>query len=182
MIALPNCQEAVVPWICGPNFVTFSGHQVEHFLFLQGLIESRKDSLWKSQVVTVGLGFPSGSDSKESTCNLGDSGSIPGLGRSPGGGHGNPLQCSCLENPHGQMSLVGYSPWGRKESDRTEQLTHVQQLAYMADSIEGGLPLGKSGQDPLVSLTFWAVGSPPPRPPTRSNSLTMTIFPEIISI
>ena len=128
MIALPNCQEAVVPWICGPNFVTFSGHQVEHFLFLQGLIESRKDSLWKSQVVTVGLGFPSGSDSKESTCNLGDSGSIPGLGRSPGGGHGNPLQCSCLENPHGQMSLVGYSPWGRKESDRTEWLIQQQPL------------------------------------------------------
>ena len=52
----------------------------------------------------------------------GDPGSIPGLGRSPVGGHGNPLQYSCLENPHGQRSLVGYSPWGRKESDTTEQL------------------------------------------------------------
>ena len=47
------------------------------------------------------LGFPGGSDGKESTCNAGDLGSIPGLGRSPGGGHGNPLQYSCLENPHG---------------------------------------------------------------------------------
>ena len=47
-------------------------------------------------------------------------GSIPGLGRSPGGGHGNPLQYSCLENLHGQRSLAGYSPWGRKESDLTE--------------------------------------------------------------
>ena len=47
-------------------------------------------------------------------------GSIPGLGRSPGGGHGNPLQYSCLENLHGQRSLAGYSPWGRKESDMTE--------------------------------------------------------------
>ena len=47
-------------------------------------------------------------------------GSIPGLGRSPGGGHGNPLQYSCLENLHGQWSLSGYSPWGRKESDMTE--------------------------------------------------------------
>ena len=36
-----------------------------------------------------------------------DAGSIPGLGRSPGGGHGNPLQYSCLENPHGQRSLIG---------------------------------------------------------------------------
>ena len=43
-------------------------------------------------------GFPGGSVGKESTCNAGDLGTIPGLGRSPGGGHGNPLQYSCLEN------------------------------------------------------------------------------------
>ena len=49
---------------------------------------------------------------KESTCNEGDLFSIPGLERSPGGRHGNPLQYSCLENPHGQRSLAGYSPWG----------------------------------------------------------------------
>ena len=49
-----------------------------------------------------------------------DIGSIPGSGRFPGGGHGNPLQYSCLENPHGQRSLVGYSPWGHKELDTTE--------------------------------------------------------------
>ena len=42
---------------------------------------------------------------------------ITGLGRSSGGGHGNPFQYSCLENPHGQKSLAGYRPWGRKESD-----------------------------------------------------------------
>ena len=56
------------------------------------------------------MGFPSGSDGKESTCSAGDLGSIPGLGRSPGGRHGNPLQYSCLENPCGESSLVGYSP------------------------------------------------------------------------
>ena len=44
------------------------------------------------------VGFPSSSDGKESACNSGDPGSIPGLGRSPGGGNGNPLQYSCLEN------------------------------------------------------------------------------------
>ena len=38
-------------------------------------------------------------------------------------GHGNPLQYSCLENPHGQKSLTGYSPWGHKELDTTEQLS-----------------------------------------------------------
>ena len=63
----------------------------------------------------VFMGFPGGSDCKESTCNVGDLGSIPGLGRSSGIGHGNPLQYSCLENPHGQRSLVGYSPGGCKE-------------------------------------------------------------------
>ena len=58
------------------------------------------------------MGFPGGSDGKESASNVGDLGSIPGLGRSARGGHGNPLQYSCLENPHGQRSLVGYCPWG----------------------------------------------------------------------
>ena len=50
-------------------------------------------------------------------------GSIPGLGRYAGGGHGNSLQYSCLENPHGQSSLAGYSSWGCKESDMTERLS-----------------------------------------------------------
>ena len=72
------------------------------------------------------LGFPGGSVGKESTCNVGDLGSIPGLGRSPGGGHGNRLQNSCMDNPHGQRSLVGSVHGGCKELDRTEQLsTHM---------------------------------------------------------
>ena len=56
------------------------------------------------------VGFPGSSDGKELTCNAGDLDLIPGLERSPGGGHGNPLQYSCLKNPHGQRSLAGYSP------------------------------------------------------------------------
>ena len=52
-----------------------------------------------------------------------DTGLIPGLGRSPGEGHGNPLQYSCLENPHEWRSLAGYSTWGSKESDTTEWLS-----------------------------------------------------------
>ena len=52
------------------------------------------------------MSFPGGSDGKESACNAGDLGSVPGLGRSPGGGHGNPLQYTCLENPHGQRNLL----------------------------------------------------------------------------
>ena len=68
------------------------------------------------------MGFCGGSDGKESTCNAGDLGLIPGLKRSPGEGHGNPLQYSWLENLHGQRSLVDYHLWGLKESDMIEQL------------------------------------------------------------
>ena len=57
----------------------------------------RRDGLCNSEF----MGFPGSSDGKQSACNAGDLGLIPGLGRSPGGEHGNPLQCSCLENPHG---------------------------------------------------------------------------------
>ena len=71
-------------------------------------------------------GFPSGSDGKESAYNVGDPGSIPGLGRSPGGGHGNSLQYSCLENLHRQRSLVGCNSCGRKRQDKTERLTHTR--------------------------------------------------------
>ena len=67
------------------------------------------------------MGFPGGSDGKASTCNAGDPDSIPGSGRCPGKGNGNPLQYSCLENSM-DGSLVGYSPWGRKESDTTKWL------------------------------------------------------------
>ena len=49
-----------------------------------------------------------------------------GLGRSPGGGHGNPLQYICLKNPQGQRRLVGYIPWGHKGSDTAEQLSTAQ--------------------------------------------------------
>ena len=66
-------------------------------------------------------------EGKASACNAGDPGSIPGLGRSPGEGNGNPLRYSCLENPmDGEacrlQSMMRYSVWGRKESDTTEQL------------------------------------------------------------
>ena len=54
---------------------------------------------------------------------LRDTGSVPGLGRSPAGGHGNPTQYACLENPDGQKSLEDHSARGHKESDMTERLS-----------------------------------------------------------
>ena len=60
---------------------------------------------------------------KNMPTNAGDireAGSVPGSGRSPGGRNGNPLQYSCLENPHGQRSLMGNHPWGLKELNTAE--------------------------------------------------------------
>ena len=64
-------------------------------------------------------GFPGSSDSKESACNAGDMGLIPGLGRSPGERSSNPLEYSWSGESHRLRSLAGYSPWGCKESDMT---------------------------------------------------------------
>ena len=63
------------------------------------------------------MGFPGSSAGKESACNAGDLSLIPGLGKFSGGGHGKPLQHSCLEHLHGQRGPVGYSPGGHKELD-----------------------------------------------------------------
>ena len=73
------------------------------------------------------MGFPGVSEGKESTCNLEDLDSIPELGRYLGGKLSNTLQYSGLENPHGQRSLVGYSPWGHKKLDIIERLSTAEQ-------------------------------------------------------
>ena len=109
----------------------FSSFQVELLypilavLYLM-LISSKKVFPWFnedfSNFLSSKLNFPGGSDGKASAYNAGNVGSIPGSGRSPGEGNSNPLQYSCLENPTGRRSLVGYSPWGHKESDTTERL------------------------------------------------------------
>ena len=69
------------------------------------------------------MGFPGSSVGKESTCNAGDLGSIPGLGRSPGGGHGNPLQYSCLENP------MDRGAWQAAVHGVTKSQTRLSNLA-----------------------------------------------------
>ena len=78
------------------------------------MIWKRLEEMGASQIALVVKNPPANAG------DVGVEGSIPGLGRSPGGRHGNPLQCSCLENPHRQRNLAGYSPWGHKESDMTE--------------------------------------------------------------
>ena len=97
-------------------------------------------------------GFPGDSVGKEPAWNAGDLGLIPGCERFPGGGYGNPPQYSCLENPHGQRSLVGYSPWNHKESDTTERLSTAQH-STMSKIIISTI-LGKGQRSP-------GIGPPP---------------------
>ena len=77
-------------------------------------------------IFKIGLhpGFPAGSDGKESACNPGDRGSIPGLGKSPEGGNGYPVRYSCLENS------TDRGAWGHIESDMTKQLTLNTAISY----------------------------------------------------
>ena len=76
-------------------------------------------------------GFPGGSDGKESTCNLGDLGLIPGLGRSPGGGHDNPLQYSCLENSHGQEEPGRLQSMGLQRVGQDWAINHKHWTEYL---------------------------------------------------
>ena len=71
------------------------------------------------------MGFPFGSDGKESACKAEDPGSIPGSGRSPGEGNGYPLQYSCLENSTIRGTLWAAVHGDHKELDTTEQLMHT---------------------------------------------------------
>ena len=79
--------------------------------------------------------------------SAGDLGFIPRAGISPGGGHGNPPQYSCLENPHGQRRLVSHSPWGRKELDPTEGLSLLLSFLEWFASLKISLRLNKRVYD-----------------------------------
>ena len=93
---------------------------------------------WEYQItLPVSWGFPGGSDGKASTCNVGDLGSIPGLGRSPGEGNDNPLQYSCLKN-----SMNGGAWWttvhGVTESDKTEWLHFLSFFSCLLRNLYAG--------------------------------------------
>ena len=73
------------------------------------------------------MAFSGDSDGKESTCNVGDPGLIPGLGRSPAEGNGNTISAFLPGEFHGHNSLTGYCPWDRKDLDMTERLKITNQ-------------------------------------------------------
>ena len=95
------------------------------------LVRREKHILYINAYIWNPEGFPAGSDGKESSFNAGELASIPGSGRSPGEGNGNPLWYSCLEKSHGQRSLAGHSPWVCKELDMTEWLLHFIESRKM---------------------------------------------------
>ena len=91
------------------------------------------------------MAFPDGAVVRNLPANAGDMGLIPGSGRSPGGGNDNPFQYSCLENSHGQRSIVGLRPWDHKESDATERLsTHTSRDGLRI------LPQGHTSRSPSL--------------------------------
>ena len=105
----------------------FSPHPLQHLLFCRLSDDGHSDQCKVIPhlvliCISLIMIFPGGSDGKASAYNAEDLGSIPGSGRSPGEGNGNPLQYSCLENPMDGGTWLGYSPWGRKELDMTERL------------------------------------------------------------
>ena len=127
------CSESMLFWIIRKTLTVIEEQQIETCAWRFPGSSAGKESscnarLWFDSWVgkipwrrdrpltPVFLGFPRSSDSKESACNVGDLSSIPGLGRSPGGEHGNPLQYSYLVNPPGQKNLAGYIVHGVAKS------------------------------------------------------------------
>ena len=126
-------EDEMVGWHCwfnGHEFEQASGIGDGQGSHLQSMGSQRVRYDWATEqqqnliCTWIHLGFNGGLDSKKSDCHVGELGLTPELGRSPGEGHSHSY--SCLENHHGQSSLVGYSTWGRKELDTTERISTTQ--------------------------------------------------------
>ena len=115
-----------------PLTVPYVPHSLSlHHTFLCSIIYFGTHHIWGAR---CSRGFLSGSDGKESSCNVGDLGSVSESGRSPGGGHGNPAQYSCLENPHGQR-VTNSQTWLSTEA-HTAQVLHVHTTCFPSKSVK----------------------------------------------
>ena len=112
----------------GCVFITLTAMHIHLTGIYKGQNASNRTLFFSNRALSIHViyytrGFPGSSVVKNPSANAEDTGdmsSIPGSGRSPGGGNGNPLHYSCLEKSHGHRSLADYSPRGRRESDTTE--------------------------------------------------------------
>ena len=106
-----------------------------------------RDWNWYMCTTINKIGFPDGSVIKNPPANAGDRSSIPGLGRSIGEGNDNSLKYSCLENPHGQRSLAGYSP--RVPKSQAQLSKHSTAYTFMYVCVLSATPWTISHQAPL---------------------------------
>ena len=91
-------------------------------------------------------------------------GSIPGMGRSPGGGNGDPLQYSCLKKSHGQRSLAGYSPQSHKESDATQHTARKVSIPTPGDRSTLGVWVTQAGEPAQLTTGPHVLGKAPCAP------------------
>ena len=118
---------------------------------------------------------------KESICKEGDPGLIPGWGSSPGEGTEYPLQYPCLENPYGQRSLEGYSPWSCKESNKTERLSTANRHPKLTQHCKSTISLVQFSNS-VISTSLGPNGLqhtrlPCPSPPPRDCSNLCPLSP-----
>ena len=134
---------------------TYSGILAGEFHAQRSLVGATVPEVAKSRP-RLSDGFPGGSNGKKkSTCSVGDPGSIPGLGRSPGEENVQSTPELWPRESHGQRSLVGYSPWGRKGSDTTELLVYKGLISINKEPIELKSKT-KQTQPPKKYIKKWA--------------------------
>ena len=123
------------------------------------------------------VGFPGGLDGKESGCNAGDPGVISESERPPEEGNGNPLQYSCLENPHKQRSLAGYSPWGHKRVGH-DWVNNTFTLLFLHDRYNFNFFFGGGGN----SVPFFIVAVPRYVPTNHAQDRKCFYFKTILEL
>ena len=121
------------------RYTTISTYPLPKYRGFLKVIAEYWKQLSNLNMVHIILGFPDGSDGKESTCDVGDLGSIPGLGRFSWRREWQPTPVFLPGEFHWQRSLVDYSPWGHKESDTTEWLnTHTHTHTHITPNFHVG--------------------------------------------
>ena len=148
--------------------VTFFGLCHFFYFFLRQIRTSCLCLFFFKFTVIYLFNFLGGSASKESACKGGDPGSIPGSGRPPGEGYGNPPQSFGLEF-HGHRSLVGHSSWSCKELDMTEWLKTITFIYLAALDFNCGMLQHVGCSSLKLGALYWHCGVLATGPPRKSH-------------